>query len=67
MISVEEAKQLLFAQIKKSTPIHAELVNANGCVLAEDIFSPIDLPSFNQSSMDGYAIAWASDPIKQFD
>jgi len=27
-------------------------------VLAEDVFSPIDLPSFNQSAMDGYAIIY---------
>jgi molybdopterin molybdotransferase len=57
MISVEEAKQLLFERVGKSQPVVVSLTEAFGCVLAEDIFSPVDLPSFNQSAMDGYAVA----------
>jgi len=57
MISVEEAKRLLFERVEKSASVMIELTEAQGSVLAEDVFSPIDLPSFNQSAMDGYAIA----------
>lgn len=60
MISVEEAKRLLFGNIEKSKPVEVSISEASGCVLVEDIFSPIDLPSFNQSAMDGYAVS--SDP-----
>lgn len=32
------------------------LEEAAGRILAEDIFSPIDMPPFNKSAMDGYAV-----------
>jgi len=57
MITVEEAKRLLFENIPSSKTIELEIRNVFGHVLAEDIFSPVDLPLFNQSMMDGYAIA----------
>lgn len=65
MISVEEAKQLLFAQVLKSKPVEVNFIEAFGCVLAEDIFSPIDLPSFDQSAMDGYAVSAANEKHKK--
>jgi len=56
MVTVEEAKNKLF----KNIPIlPQELIcieMASGRVLCEDIYSPISLPSFNQSAMDGYAL-----------
>ncbi len=67
MISVEEAKRLLSGQIQKSTSVEVSISEAAGCVLAEDIFSPIDLPSFNQSAMDGYAVPSDGENKKQFD
>ena len=66
MISVEEAKRLLFSGIEKSKPVAMHITEAFGCVLAEDIFSPIDLPSFNQSAMDGYAVASVDKNRKEF-
>jgi molybdopterin molybdotransferase len=57
MISIEEAKKLLSGQVVRSVPVDVIIAQAVGCVLAEDIFSQIDLPSFNQSEMDGYAIS----------
>jgi molybdopterin molybdotransferase len=57
MISVEEAKKIViqhvFALSKKTT---VQLADGLGCMLAEDIFAPLDLPPFNQSNVDGYAI-----------
>ncbi|HKR05785.1 MAG TPA: molybdopterin molybdotransferase MoeA, partial [Bacteroidia bacterium] len=68
MITVEEAKQLLFNQVQKSESVEVNITEAFGCVLSEDIFSPFDLPLFNQSSMDGYAVA-GNDTVnhKQFE
>ncbi|HLD52538.1 MAG TPA: gephyrin-like molybdotransferase Glp [Sediminibacterium sp.] len=56
MITVNEAKQLVFTQAKPLGKIWVPLVDAAGMVAAEDIQSPIAMPSFTQSSMDGYAI-----------
>ncbi|HXD91916.1 MAG TPA: gephyrin-like molybdotransferase Glp [Bacteroidia bacterium] len=57
MISVEEAKgiitQHVFALEKKTT---VPLADGLGCMLAEDVFAPLDLPPFNQSNVDGYAV-----------
>jgi len=58
MITVEEAKQLLFSRIKPSQPIKQSIEEAYGYILAEDIFAPIDLPIFDASSVDGYAITY---------
>lgn len=55
MISVENAKQ---AVIKNTCLLPVENIsieNAYGYVLAGDIYSPLALPPFNQSAMDGYA------------
>jgi molybdopterin molybdotransferase len=46
------------------------LLNANGYVLAEDIISPINIPPYDNSAMDGYALrhidAEKELPISQF-
>ncbi|MFN3299801.1 MAG: gephyrin-like molybdotransferase Glp [Sediminibacterium sp.] len=56
MITVNEAKQLVYSQAKPLGIVRIPLIKAVGMVSAEDIFSPISMPSFTQSSMDGYAI-----------
>ncbi|MTI33482.1 molybdopterin molybdotransferase MoeA [Xanthovirga aplysinae] len=56
MVTVEKAKQLVFDAIKPLPPKRLKVVEALGYVLAEDIFSPINMPPFRQSAMDGYAI-----------
>jgi len=58
MLTVEEAKQLLFSQIQRSEIVEIPIDKAFGNVLAQDLYSPIDLPLFDQSSVDGYAIAF---------
>lgn len=57
MISVEQAIQIIESKtnaidVKKKRP----LSDALGFVLAEDVVSPIDMPPFRQSAMDGYAV-----------
>src|ERR671932_357185 len=37
-------------------PLDLQLLDAHGCLLAEDVLAPLDLPSFDNSSMDGYAV-----------
>lgn len=58
MISVEEAKNLIRENIKSLGSIKIKLDDAVGYVLTEDVYSPINYPSFVQSSMDGYAFAY---------
>ncbi len=55
-IHVAEAKRLIGENISSLPPVKMLLENAAGMVLAEDIFSKTDIPPFNQSSMDGYAL-----------
>ncbi|MEO8769205.1 MAG: gephyrin-like molybdotransferase Glp [Ferruginibacter sp.] len=55
MISVAEAKQIIKDHCKALQPVTVELSNANGKILASDIFSTNEIPAFPQSSMDGYA------------
>ena len=55
-IQVSDARKLIRDSIKTPDPIKVSINAAAGLILAEDIFSLIDVPPFNQSSMDGYAI-----------
>ena len=56
MITVNEAVNLIkdHAQLLSSRSI--PLNEAGGLVLAEDVFAAVDVPNFNQSAMDGFAI-----------
>lgn len=56
MITVKEAKNIIYSQAKKLVPKWMPLVEAAGYIAAADIYSPIPMPGFTQSSMDGYAI-----------
>lgn len=58
MISVQQAKAILQQHIPQRKTSLFSLDKANGMVCAEDVFSPMDVPSFDNSAMDGYAIAW---------
>ncbi len=58
MISAGEAKQLVLENCIPGNPARLHMSEVMGLVLAEDIFSPIDIPSWPQSSMDGYAFAF---------
>jgi molybdopterin molybdotransferase len=59
MLDFELARQRILEQV---TPLTTELIpvhDADGRVLAADLVSAIDLPSFDYSAMDGYAVAAA--------
>jgi molybdopterin molybdotransferase len=59
MISVTEAKNAVQQYTGLLSPLNMPVRDAAGLILAQDIFSAIDFPSFNQSSMDGYAFRFA--------
>ncbi|WP_282081017.1 molybdopterin molybdotransferase MoeA [Aquimarina algiphila] len=57
MITVEKALQLAQNNIQKTTITSDILISKSlGYVLAENILSPIHMPPFRQSAMDGYAL-----------
>ncbi len=57
LLSVEEARSRIFAAIAGPTgPEVAWLSEARGRVLASDVISPLSLPPWDNSAMDGYAI-----------
>ena len=60
MIPVDEAKKLLSSNIPAPRPVVLPLGQAIHHVLAADIDAPMDVPSFDNSAMDGYAFAFNS-------
>lgn len=56
MLSVDDYRDGILAGIGVLTPIELPLSSAHGCVLAADVAAPWPLPSFDNSSMDGYAV-----------
>ena len=59
MISVTEAKNKIRANAKALAPVTIPLQQAAGRVLAADVFALTDIPAFDQSAMDGYALSFA--------
>ena len=56
-ISLEEARQRLAAAVRAiSRTERVALENAAGRVTAADVLSPMDVPPFSRSAMDGYAV-----------
>lgn len=55
-IHVADAKRRIGENTDLLEPLKIPLQDAAGLVLAEDVFSTTDIPPFNQSSMDGYAL-----------
>lgn len=56
--TVNEAKNLLQSQVKRGRTGIVPIQQANGKILFSGILAPMDVPSFDNSAMDGYAIAW---------
>lgn len=56
MIAVDKAFEILKENKILGPVVQIEVDEALGFVLAEDVFSPIDMPPFDQSAMDGYAL-----------
>jgi len=57
MIKLEEALEIIEKSVKKTMSTESvDLLNSRGRILAADIYSDMDFPSFDKSAMDGYAI-----------
>jgi molybdopterin molybdotransferase len=54
--SVSEHLDSILRQLAPLDPIELQLLDAQGCVLTEDVTVPVALPPFANSSMDGYAV-----------
>ncbi|MDI3320539.1 molybdopterin molybdotransferase MoeA [Pinibacter soli] len=60
MISVEEAKQIIHDNVRALASVKQSLMEATGLVIGTNIYSPVDVPFFDQSAMDGYAFHFDS-------
>ena len=56
MISVDEAVQIVLKKAKPLPPGKVKLESALGLCLAESVKSDLDMPPYNRSAMDGYAV-----------
>jgi molybdopterin molybdotransferase len=56
-IEIEEARRRVLAEVQPLGSEEVPLERALGRVLAEDVESPIAVPPFDSSAMDGYAVA----------
>jgi len=59
MISLKEALKIVLNEVNKLEPLPREkvgLLSSYGRVLAEDVRADFDVPPFDRSAMDGYAV-----------
>ena len=59
-LSVEAARERITDSVESLPPLEAPLTQSLGLSLAGDIVSPIDLPRFTNSAMDGIALPSAA-------
>jgi molybdopterin molybdotransferase len=59
MRTVDEHLAAVLGPLGPLQPIEVNLLDAHGCVLAEDVVAPRPLPGFDNASMDGYAVRYA--------
>lgn len=57
LMSLDEALKMLLAQISPLTGVESvATLDADGRILAQDLVSALQVPAFDNSSMDGYAV-----------
>lgn len=59
MTGVQQAKEIIRNSVNALSPQIKPLNESAALALAKDIYAPINLPLFRQSSMDGYAFSYA--------
>ncbi|MCL6472296.1 MAG: molybdopterin molybdotransferase MoeA [Firmicutes bacterium] len=71
MISVDEAREIILSKIDRLSTEEVPILDSLGRVLDEDIISESNIPPFDNSSMDGYAVrsedtagAWPAGPVE---
>jgi molybdopterin molybdotransferase len=60
LLSVDDAKRIIPENVTTLPVKKLSLNEAAGLILAKDIYSPVNIPAFPQSGMDGYAINYSS-------
>ncbi|HEY3374959.1 MAG TPA: gephyrin-like molybdotransferase Glp [Candidatus Aquicultor sp.] len=56
VISVDEAREIILSKIERLSGEEVPIMDALGRVLDEDVYAEADIPPFNNSAMDGYAV-----------
>lgn len=56
MISPEEARAIVLNEVKTLPACEVDILDSLGSVLAEDVVSDMDIPPFDNSAMDGFAV-----------
>jgi molybdopterin molybdotransferase len=56
VISFQEHLSRIVDTVQRLPPTGLDLLDAQGCVLAQDVTSEVALPGFRNSAMDGYAV-----------
>ena len=63
LLPVEQARQLLAAAVKVVEDTETiDLIDATGRALSQDVVSPVNVPGYTNSAMDGFAICASSIP-----
>lgn len=57
MVPLPEHLQRIIESVQPLAPIQLSLLDASGCALASDVVAHEDVPPFENSAMDGYAVA----------
>ena len=65
MLSIIEARALIAQTVHVLPPLRVPLAQAHGRTLRESLTADEDIPAFDRSAMDGYAIR-ADDPATEF-
>lgn len=56
MRTVDDHLATVLSGIRELPPLEQRLLDAHGCTLCEDVVAGLDLPAFDNSAMDGYAV-----------
>ncbi|MBC7962004.1 MAG: molybdopterin molybdotransferase MoeA [Steroidobacteraceae bacterium] len=56
MVSFEEARSIILSSVSSCGVERIQLLDATGRMLAEDVSAPWDMPLWDNSAMDGYAV-----------
>jgi len=56
MLEIQEAQERILSEVSALAVLESNLDDSLGRVLGEDIVSDLDLPLFDNSAMDGYAV-----------
>ncbi|MDD2898057.1 MAG: molybdopterin molybdotransferase MoeA [Desulfuromonadaceae bacterium] len=56
MVSFDEARRIILESVRPAGTERVQLLDAAGRVLSEDVVAPWDMPLWDNSAMDGYAV-----------